>query len=67
MCDDWRQIYRKPGDPAPKVGDMIPGMEKSESGQWVGVAAPVEAVELMETKPDGSRFYSVCLGESVRV
>ena len=46
---------------------MIRGMEKSKTGQWVGIVALVEVVELLETKPDGSRIYSVKLGKSVLV
>ena len=67
MNDDWRQLYRMSVAPAPKIGDMVEGMEQDESGQWIGITAPVLAVGLAETRPDGSRFYRVLLGASVRV
>jgi hypothetical protein len=67
MKEDWRQIYRSPDAPAPEVDDVIRGLEKCKTGQWVGIQAPVEAVELLESNADGSRIYSVRFGESVLV
>ena len=67
LPDDWRQLYRVAGAPAPKIGDMGEGMEQDESGEWIGITAPVLAVGLAETRPDGSRFYRIWLGASVRV
>ena len=67
MTDDWREIHRKPKEPDIKAGDLIPGMEQAADGQWVGIVAPVEQVELLESNSDGSRVFGVLLGESVRV
>jgi hypothetical protein len=67
MKEDWRQIHRKPNEPDVSVGDLIPGMEQDADGQWVGIVAPVEAVELLESNADGSRVYRVLLGKSVRI
>jgi hypothetical protein len=65
MSDDWRQIHRFPGQPDIAIGDAIPGMERDKIGNWREIAAPVEVVELLETKADGSRVFSVRLGRSV--
>jgi hypothetical protein len=65
MTDDWRELHRHPGQPDIKVGDMISGMEKGADGNWRGIVAPVEAVELLSTEPNGSRVFGVNLGQSV--
>ena len=67
MNDGWQQFYRKPAEPDIHVGDLMPGMEQDTERQWVGIIAPVEAVEVTETRPDGSRFYRVKLGKSIPV
>jgi len=66
MSDDWRQIRRKPTEPDIAVGDLIDGMEGDKNGNWRGIVAPVEAAELLETEPDGSRVFKVKLGESAQ-
>jgi hypothetical protein len=67
MITDWRQIHRKADQPDVKLGDRLEGMERRSDGQWVRIAAAVEAVELLESNTDGSRVFSVGLGPSIRV
>jgi len=65
--EDWRELFRLSGVPAPAVGSMVAGMERDGDGQWIVIQAPVEAVELLEVEPNGNRIYRVLLGQSVPV
>jgi hypothetical protein len=61
MNIDWRQFYRKAGEPPIQLGDMIRGMSKDKKGQWAEILAQVSAVELLTTKSDGGCIYRVKL------
>jgi hypothetical protein len=62
---EWRRLLRRTGQPDINVGDMIRGLALDGAGKWEGVLSPVEAVELVSTKPNGSRVFRVRFGPSV--
>ena len=64
--EDWRQFYRKPGEPPIEVGDILSGIQKEKDGQWVRILARAEVVELLNTESDGGRIYGVKLSEDVQ-
>ena len=64
MNEDWRQFYRKAGEPPIQLGEMIRGMSKDKKGQWVEILARVKAVELLTTLSDGGCIYRVNLASA---